>query len=121
MALSERVIKTAETFGILEKMQALENDLLKIGGISECNFSIDNFWNGFATNHVILVPKYSIPSKLPVGDYFAARRKQLQEIIDVCKQHDLTTTGDIIEDHGEHWYIVRKCGNTWKPKKEAIL
>lgn len=118
MALSERVIKTAETFGILGKMQALEKDLLNIEGIPECDFSIDDFWNGFSINYVILVPKYSIPSELSVDDYFAIRRKQLHEIFECCLQHDLKPTGDSVEDYGKHWYIVRKCGSTWKPKTD---
>jgi hypothetical protein len=110
--MDKRTIETAERFGILNKLQQLENDLLKIKGISEVEFDIDGFWDDM--DYVILVPKYSIPSGLPVNDYFAARREQLNEISECCLRHNLIPTEDRIEDYGEHWYIVRKCKSAWR-------
>ena len=108
--MREGTIKTAAQFGILDRMQEFEKDLLKIEGISEVDFDIDGFWDNIY--QVILIPKYSIP--VSVSDYYNRRRKQLNEILEVCKKHDLKSSGDTIEDYGEHWYIVRKCGQTWK-------
>lgn len=108
--MREREINTAKHFGIFGKMQELENELLNIEGIPDVDFDLDGFWNDM--NYVIVIPKYSIP--VSVSDYYDRRRKQLNEILEVCARHDLKPSEDRIEDYGEHWYIVRKCGQTWK-------
>lgn len=109
--MDKRTIETAQQFGILNKLQQFEKDLLKIEGISDVEYDIDGFWDDI--NYVILVPRYSIPAELPIDDYFAKRKQQLNEIFNCCLKHDLKPTGDRVEDYGEHWYIVRKCGITW--------
>lgn len=110
--MDERTLKTAEQFNILNKLQEFEKDLLKIEGVSDIQFDVDGFYDDIY--YVILIPKYSIPVELPVNDYFAARREQLNEIFKCCLQHGLKPTEDRVEDYGEHWYIVRKCDATWK-------
>ena len=101
--------KKAEQFGILERMRLLESDMLKIDGISDINFDIDNFKE---IHEVILIPRYDAG---PLdGQYYARRREQLAKILLECAKHDLHDSGDRIEDYGEHWYIVRTCGKTWK-------
>lgn len=101
--------KRAEALGIAEKMRALENDLLQIEGISDIDFDIDNFDE---IPLVILIPRYKVPDGH--GYWFSRRAAQLAQIVAVCEKHDLYNSGDRIEDYGEHWYIVRACGKTWK-------
>ena len=65
--------KRAETraakLGILDKMQALEKELLEIEGISDIEFDLDNYPD---LHQVILIPRYEVGaykyrSKRPVG------------------------------------------------------
>ena len=96
--------------GILDRMEALEAELMKIEGIVEIPFDLDNYGDS-GMYHVILVPKYDID--VSREDYFETRKQQRKEILETCMKHDLWPTGDRIEDYGEHWYIVRQCGETW--------
>lgn len=104
--------KTTESlgasFGILPKLQALDEDILRIEGVESTEYDIRDYPE---IRYVILVPKYHIPVSTP--DYFNARRRHLQAIFDACAKHGLTPTGDSVEDMGNHWYIVRKCDHTW--------
>ena len=106
----KRAEQRAIRCGILGRMQALENDLLKIDGISDIDFDIDTYGD-YDVSQVILAPRYTIDVER--SDYYDARRAQLRQVLDVCENHDLHSSGDRIEDQGEHWYIVRKCGVTW--------
>lgn len=98
----------AERFGILDRLQALESDLLKIDGISNIEFDIANYRE---VHQVIIVLKYDAGA-FDKG-YYARRNRQLIAILTACVIHDLRNSGDRIEDYGEHWYIVRDCGETW--------
>lgn len=108
----------AEHFGILDKMQALEADLLTIEGVSDIDFDIDNYDE---IPQVILIPRYSVPD----GNepYYNRRAVQLAKIIIMCEAHGLLCSpGDKIEDYGEHWYIVRNCGVGWpRVRKEEHI
>lgn len=106
----KRAEKRAEALGIADRMRALENDLLNIEGISDIDFDIDNYEE---CQQVILIPRYDVPRGGGAGNYYRNRAKQLAEIIQVCENHGLLNSGDRIEDYGEHWYIVRKCGIGW--------
>lgn len=97
----------AAQLGILDRMISLEEDLLKIEGVSDIDFDIDNYED---CHQVILVPRYKVPLD---ENYYKNRGKQLAEIIQVCENHGLLNSGDCIEDYGEHWYIVRNCGIGW--------
>lgn len=103
----KRAERQAAELGILDKMQQLEADLLKIEGVSDIDFDIDNYDE---IPQVILVPRYNVPLD---ENYYKNRGKQLAEIIQVCENHGLLNSGDRIEDYGEHWYIVRNCGIGW--------
>lgn len=107
----KRAEQDAKRWGILDRMRNLENALMQIQGIVHVEFDIRDYGSGI--HQVILIPKYFIDPQLEAGKYFAARRNQLERICQVCKKHDLFPSGDAIEDMGEHWYIVRTCGNTW--------
>ena len=106
----KRAERIARECGILDRMEALEAELMKIEGIVEVPFDLDNYGDS-GMYQVILVPKYDIDVRRE--DYFEARRQQRQAIIEACLRHDLWPTGDRIEDYGEHWYMVRRCGDTW--------
>lgn len=112
--MRQRSIKTAERFGVLDRMSALERALLKLDRVSEVEFSLDGFYDGIM--QVIICPKYDIPATLP--NYFEVRRTVLQNILEVARSFGLRPSGDIIEDYGEHWYIVRDCDKTWELNKE---
>ena len=106
--MRERTIKAAEHFGILENLRALENEILNIKSVPEVDFDVDNFDE---LHQIIVIPKYDIP--VTAERYYSLRQNTLSNILICCARADLWATGDIIEDMGEHWYIVRKAGVTW--------
>lgn len=106
----KRAEQRAIRCGILGRMQALESALLCIEGISDIDFDID-IYGDYEVSHVILVPRYTLDVERP--DYYDARKAQLHAILNVCEMHDLHSSGDRIEDQGNHWYIVRTCGQSW--------
>jgi len=107
----KRAEQDALRFGILDRMQALENELAQIPGIVHVEFDIRYYGEGI--RQVIIIPKYSIDPSLDVIPYFDAKRNQLNAIASVCDRFGLHHSGDRIEDMGEHWYIVRSCDDTW--------
>lgn len=109
--MRDRDRKAAERFGILDRLQQFEADLLTIRGVTEIDFDVDNYDE---IPEVILLIRYDIP--LSVEDYYTRRRKQVEEILYACLKYDLFPSGDRIEDYGEHWYIVRRVGKSW-PRK----
>lgn len=109
--MRERDRKAAEHFGILDRLQQLEADLLTIRGITEITFDVDSYDE---LPEVVVLARYDIPPS--VEAYFTRRRKQVEEILNTCLKHDLFPSADRIEDYGEHWYIVRRCGKSW-PRK----
>ena len=112
--MRERTIKAAEHFGIREKLEALESEILKIGCVPDMDFDVDNYDE---IPHVILIPHYVIPLDEP--RYFSLRQNTLSNILITCARFDLWPSGDSIEDMGEHWYIVRRIGDTWPRKYNA--
>lgn len=115
--MKEREAKVAKRFGVYDRVKSLEDALLTIDEIVEVEFSLDGFWDNIM--QVIIVPKYNIPVRLP--DYFEVRRRVMSRILNMARDFDLHPSGDTIEDYGEHWYIVRRCGKSWKlaEKKEV--
>lgn len=109
----KRAEKDAVRFGILDKIQALEDDLMKIHGVSDIEFDIRDYGD---LRYVILIPKYKVDTS-DLAAYFIARGRQLENILDTCRAHGLYHSGDRIEDYGEHWYIVRRCDKTWPEAK----
>ena len=103
----KRAEQAAVRCGIMPRLQALENGLLQIDGISEISFDLQCYAEH---QQIILVPRYFVALD---RRYFEERSRQLNKVLDVCEKHDLHATGDSIENQGEHWYIVRKCGATW--------
>ena len=104
----KRTEEQAIRFGILRRMQRLEDDLLKIPDIVRVEFDISDYPS---IPYIIIIPKYDI--RADRDDYYEARDRQKDAIRSVCHEHDLHPTGDAWEDMGEHWYIVRRCGSSW--------
>jgi len=115
--MKERERKTAEHFGILEKVEKLEKELLTIAGVVEVDFDLNGFYDNM--NQVIFLTKYDIPvSSLT---YFAQRRGLLDSAICIAEENDLYSSGDPIEDTGDWFYFVRDCGETWREAvKETV-
>ena len=111
-----REISTAERFGILERCRAFEKDLLAIEDIvpdkhdDGVPFDLSGFYDDIF--QVIVVPKYSV--QLDRTDYWKARKNLKARVIAVAEKHDLRPAGDLIEDYGEHFYFVFRCGDAWK-------
>ena len=101
--LRERDRKTAEHFGILDRIERLRTDLMEIEGVIDVDFDLDGFWNGI--HQVIFLTKYL----LPFDDYFTARNKMVHSILECAQRHGLSKTEDRIEDYGEHLYFVTAC------------
>ena len=106
--MRERTIKAAQHHGILERLQQLEAALMKLTYVKDVDFDVDNYDE---IPQVILVPHYDVPVSEP--RYYSLRQNTLCNILVTCSQFDLWPSGDAIEDMGEHWYIVRRIGDTW--------
>ena len=104
----KRAEELAIRFGIFKRMQWLEDDLMEIPDIVHVEFDISDYPD---IPYIILVPKYDI--RVDRDDYFEARDRQKERIRAVCSEHDLHATGDRWEDMGEHWYVVRRAGQSW--------
>lgn len=108
--MKERTIKTAERFGISEKLQAFESELRTIQGVSDVEFDIDGFYDNI--RYVIFLVKYDIPAA--IEDYYQRRRELVANCLRIASDNDLSRTEDRIEDYGQHFYFVTRCGETWK-------
>lgn len=109
----DRHAQTARRFGVYEQCEHLEADLLKIPGVVSVEFDLDGFYDHM--HELIFLTEYQITKK--GADWFEARRKMKLSIIQTAAAHDLTSTGDAIEDYGEHLYFVRRCGASWGRKE----
>lgn len=108
--MRDRDRRTAEEFGLLDRVEALERELLKVGHVVGVEFDLDGFYSDIF--QVIVVPEYDIPANMP--DYFAVRKDMLREVLAVTREHGLNPSGDGIEDYGRHFYIVRNCDESWR-------
>lgn len=108
-------IKIAKKFGILERCEAFESDLLKIQDIvydgPECGIPFDLSELLSDINHVIIVPRYDIC--VDRNDYWEARKQLKKNVVALAEKYDLHRTEDRIEDYGEHFYFVFRCGKSW--------
>ena len=104
----------AEKFGITDKIQKLESDLLQIPHITEVTFDLDGFIDGM--NQVIFLLKYDIP--IDSENYFGERENLIESALKTLEQNGLSRTGDRIEDYGEHFYFVTKCNDSWRVDAE---
>lgn len=106
----DRHAQTADRYGIRARLEALEADLLSIPAVERVEFDLDSLLDNIP--YIILLIKYGIDPRRE--DYFSARSAMLAQIVRTCTAHDLHSTGDRIEDYGEHYYIVRQQGKSWR-------
>ena len=109
MTMKKREIDTAARFGLLDRLQALENDLTAIPGTTYIDFDLSGLYDRCPLCFVV---GYDIDVRRE--DYFEARREWLKAVIMVFLAHDLHPTGDTIEDYGASYYFVRRIGKTWE-------
>lgn len=107
----DRHAQTADRHGIRVRLESLEADLLKTPGLVSVEFDLDSLIDNIP--YIIILAGYDIDISRP--DYFQARGAVRRAIIETCAAHDLYPTGDAIEDYGQHFYLVRQQGESWKP------
>ncbi len=107
--MREKEIKVAKQFGVLDRIEEFEKKLLAVDHVVDVEFDLDGFLSDI--RQVIFLPKYDIPVTLP--DYYDVRKNVLNQVLNVAKEFGLKSSGDRIEDYGEHFYIVRECDDTW--------
>lgn len=114
--MRRRDIQIAEQFGILERCKAFEKELLQIKDIVPDKFDdgIPFDLNGFLSSifQVIIVPQYDI--KANRDDYWEARKHLKESVVALAEKYDLHRTNDRIEDYGELFYFVFRCGTSWR-------
>lgn len=100
----------AERYGIAEKCASLEHDLLGIDGVTSVEFDLNGFLDSI--HQVIALVGY---------DYHKIRRwSAAGKIVEkALLHHDLNDSGDLIEDYGEHLYLVFNCGPSWLQKEAS--
>lgn len=99
---SERQRKTAERFGLTEKIEKLQRELLEIEYIEDVDFDLDGFYDDI--NEVIFLTKYNIP--VSAENYYSLRRKMTEEVLETANKNGLRKTQDGIEDYGTWLYFV---------------
>lgn len=107
--MEKRTERTARHFNIMENIEKLENELLKIDRVTKIDFDLDGFYDSIG--QVIFLTKYDIPAEME--NYFEVRKQLLENVIKVAKENGLTRTEDRIEDYGEWFYFVMKHNNEW--------
>ena len=118
--LDGRQRKTAERFGLTEKIEKLQRELLEIEFIEDVEFDLDGFYSNI--NQIIFLTEYNIP--VSAENYFSLRRKMVEEILETAVRNGLRKTEDRIEDYGTWLYFVTKISkNTeiteiWKKKQQ---
>jgi hypothetical protein len=111
--MKEREVRTAKKFGILDKCQELEQELLQIGRVEKIEFDLNGFYSDIY--QVIILAIYDIPATLE--NYFETRKEVVKNIIKVAGNYGLTRTEDAIEDYGTTFYFVFRCSKEWKNKE----
>lgn len=99
--MEERELRAAKKFGILDKCQELEQELLQIGRVKKIEFDLDEFYSNIY--QVIILATYDIPVTLE--NYFEARKEVVNNIVNVAGTYGLTRTEDRIEDYGTAFYL----------------
>lgn len=94
--------ETAKRFGVLERIETLESDLLLCKFVQQVKFgfvAVDD-----KLNQVIVLTKYDIPPSSPT--YYIDRHDLIEAVLHIAKEHGLSIGNDLIEDHGKHFYFV---------------
>lgn len=110
--LNERNRRTADLYGITERVEKLQRELLQIEGVKDVDFDLSGFLSDIP--YVIFLPEYNIPVTLE--DYFERRKALLNEAVRVAEENGMKRTDDRIEDMGQHFYIVTRLGAQYYTK-----
>ena len=110
--LKPREQRTADYFGITEKLENFKRDLLKVPGVADVEFDLHDFY--YDLKQLIFLPQFDI--NVSALDYFEQRRQMIAGILETAKQHGLTRTADRIEDYGTWLYFVCHCN--WDIKRQ---
>ena len=81
--MREAEIETARRFGIYERIQKIESDLLGIQFVEDVEFDLSGFYDNL--NQVIVLTKYDIPVRSEA--YFQNRRDLLCAVVAKAKEH----------------------------------
>ena len=100
--MKDRVLKTAERFGITKRIESITADLLAIPYVTDVDFDLDGFYDDL--NEVIILPRYDIP--IQSETYCKDLSNVAMSVIEAAKAHGLARTLDKIEDYGRDLYIV---------------
>lgn len=111
--MKQEIIKTAKHFGIYEKLQSLETDLLKIPNVKNIDFDLNGLYDNI--HQIIFLAEYDIVRK--GATYYTEQQKLVRDIEQTATTHHLYATGDSIEDYGTSLYFVRSYDDTWKRKQ----
>ena len=112
--LKDKEKQIAIKYNVLDKVEKLQNELLKIDGVIDIDFDLSGFLDNF--KQVIFLTKYEVTVKpYALKDYFSKRRKIIADVLKVANDNGLERTEDNIEDYGEWFYFVtRYNGDEWK-------
>lgn len=114
--MREKELQIANEFGVTEKLQKLENEILAIDRVIGIDFDLTDFYNDIP--YIIFLTKYDILGSLPVDSYWEARRKLKLDVMKVARDNGLTKTDDRVEDYGEHFYWVFQYDKSWTKGKD---
>ena len=107
--MKEKTLYIAKRFSILNKVEKLEKELLKIKGVVEVDFDLSGFYDDL--NQVIFLTKYDIP--ISIENYCQVRKQLINDVLKVANKNGLKRTEDRIEDYGEWFYFVTSCNDDW--------
>ena len=103
--MNDETTRIAERYGITEKCEALEHDLLSIDGVTSAEFDLNGFLDDI--HQVIVLVGYDYHK---IRSEWSVAGKIVEKAL---LYHDLNDSGDLIEDYGEHLYLVFNCGPSW--------
>lgn len=109
--MNDETTRIAERYGITEKCASLERDLLSIDGVTSVEFDLNGFLDDI--HQVIALVWYKHHK---IGSAWSVAGKIVEKAL---LYHDLNDSGDLIEDYGEHLYLVFNCGPSWLKKGEV--
>lgn len=110
--LKNRGKEIAIKYNVLEKVEKLQNDLLKIDGVIDVDFDLSGFLDDF--KQVIFLTKYEV-EPYASKEYFTKRQQIIDNVLNVALVNGLKRTEDRIEDYGEWFYFVtRYSGDKWE-------
>ncbi len=112
---------TAIRFGVLEKCEKLEKELLQIDNVTNVKLDIDGFWNDIFQVNISVA--YDIP--LHADNEFLSSSSVFEQVIEIAtgnflKREGYKVTSDESFDEETHltyhFYFTFDCAEEWKEK-----